>query len=141
MALIYENEILTAADVASKTVMLPGERLTLDFTLVVDAAAAPAQVNWFIEYSRDNPLAVAPLPVYFREVAEEDVGSGVVNMVRVLRTFRLNGGALLPEGTHRFTLMFIRHHKIIRLQASLVGAGEVRLTVEEPFATIPQLTG
>ncbi len=139
-ARIFNNQVLTTSFVASKVFILGAEHVTLDFEAVITTGSTI--VEYFIEYTVENPLDAAVR--FFREVAEENAGNGVVAMPIVIRSLKLNGAAnnLLTVGTHRTSHQFIRHHKMVRIQARLLaGGGAARLTVDEPFATIPQLTG
>lgn len=112
------------------------ERVAVDFTLVV---TVPAKVDWFLEFTRQNPLAAgAP---FFQEIAEEDIGGGVTHMPKVIRDFQENGGALLAAGTHRLTAQFVRAHDIARLQIRASVGTVTRATIEAVFgvgAVAPQ---
>lgn len=139
-ARIFDNQILTTSFVASKVFILGAEHVTLDFEAVI--TTNPTVVEWFMEFTSENPLDASTR--FFREVAEEDAGNGVVAMPIVIRSLRDNNAAdnLLPVATHLMSMQFIRHHKLVRIQARLLaGGGAARLTVDEPFATIPPLTG
>lgn len=101
------NAALTGAFVASKPTQLVNEELTLDFTLVT--TGGPTTVNWFPEFSED-------LKNWFREVAEEDAGKGVISMPKAVRTFADNGGTQLSDGTHLLSVQLVRQKPFARIQ-------------------------
>lgn len=112
----------------SAPVLLQGDHLVIDFTLVIGTAAT--QVRWYIEYAEDDPNSANTL--WFRELAEEDNGGGQVDMPIVIRSFRDNGGANLPAATYQVSVQFVRKHKFARLQAEIVaGGGTCTMTAVE----------
>ena len=95
--------------------------LTLLWEAVV-AAGTAGSIEWYLEFSDDNVK-------WYREVAEEDVGGGVVGMPLVVRTFKANGGAALPAGaTTRMDTEFRRRNALCRVQVK-ASAGSVQLTL------------
>ncbi len=116
------------AFVASVAELIKGERLVIDFTVVVSGSAT--EVRFFLEFAEDDPNAAAT--IWRRELAEEDQNNGVVQMSKVIRTFKENGGANLAVGTHEMSISLIREHKFVRLQAGIVsGAGTATMTALE----------
>ena len=115
---------LTTSFVPSAPLLLVGSVIVIDFEIVV--TTNPTDVQFYFEFEGDeasDPNDAATL--WYREVAEEDVGSGVVNMPIVIRGFKLNGGAALSVGTHRFNVQFVRDPgaKFGRIQAAIVAGG------------------
>jgi len=119
---------LGGSNTATNALLIVGDTVTLDFLLVT--SAGPTAVQFFLEFSEDNVN-------WFREVAEEDGGKGVVSMPKVLRTFADNNGTNLADGTHLVSCQFTRRAQLVRLQMS-VGAGACVATVTAPFGTPAQ---
>ena len=113
-----------AAAQAGTPFTIVGERVTLDWTIVV--AANTARVQWWAEFTGlDNPATAGT--GFFREAVEEVLAGGAVNLPQALREFQANGGGALAVGTHRFSIPLVRAHQICRVQvqipaASLAGA-------------------
>ena len=116
----------------TKSVMLVGDKLTLDFELVV-LAPGLAQVEWYLEFTSNNPFNNAAK--WAREVAEEDMPGGIVNMPFVVRTFYVNGSplVLLPTGTSRISAQFERSHNFGRAQIRLAGGGKTTAKIYSVF--------
>lgn len=124
-ARLFTNQVLTTSFVASKVFAISGERITVDWLAVV--TTAPTEIQWYFEFGSD-------LTNFFREVDEEDLGDGNVDMSKVVRSFKENGGALLAAGTHRLSTQFVRRHQFCRMQARIVaGGGAATITVDERF--------
>lgn len=126
---LLQNVLLPVGSfVASNPVLIKGERLVLDFAIVV--AGGATGVQYFLEFAQADPNAATTN--WFREAAEEDQNNGVVQMSKVIRTFKENGGANLAIGTHRITSTFVREHKFARLQAGVAaGGGTAVMNVDE----------
>jgi hypothetical protein len=117
---------LTGSFVPSTAMLMQGDRVSLDFSLVT--VGVTTAVEWYMEFG-DTPACG------FRETAEEDVAGGVVGMPKVVRTFRENGGALLAAGTSKMTVQFVRKHQFVRLQLR-VASGAATATITAPFGTL-----
>lgn len=126
------NGALTGSFVPSNPFVIQGERITLDFQAVVTVGTV--SIAFYLEFASENPLAAGTR--WFREVAEEDAGDGVVAMPKVIRTFEENGGAALAIGTHRLSCHFVRAHQFGRIQSRVTGAGAAALTVFAPFGIV-----
>ena len=105
-------------------VMLVGESFSFDFLITVTTAA---KIEYFLEFTGADPNDAATQ--WYREVAEEDVGSGVVNMPVVVRDFQENAtGAVLPVGVHALSNQFTRRHLFARAQIQAAsGAATVQV--------------
>lgn len=102
-----------------------GERVTLDWTIVV--AAATARVQWWPEFTGvDNPVAGSN---FFREAVEETLVGGSINLPQALREFQANGGGALAVGTHRFSIPLVRAHQICRVQVQIPAASGAGATI------------
>lgn len=111
---------------------MPGNRCVLDFDLTVTVLA---NVEWYLEWTSDSPNdASARLR---REVAEEDIGGGVVRMPKVVRNFQENGGAALAAGTHRLNCQFVKEGQFFRIQIRAQAGTVTRAIVSTPFGTAP----
>lgn len=122
------NGALGAAFAPTRYLLLSGERLALDFDITV--AGAPATVEWFMEFTSQNPSD--PATSWHREVAEEDIGGGVTHMPVVVRDF-----AALAAGTTRLSAQFIRAHDFVRLQMRAAVGAVPNLAVTAPFGSQP----
>jgi hypothetical protein len=93
--------------------MIGDSKISLDFVIPV-AAGADGVVDWYFEFTDDS---TGSAPLWYREVAEENAGGGVVSMPLVVRTFEKAGGGALPAAaTYYFSTQFERFHKIFRIQ-------------------------
>lgn len=122
------NGALTASFVAGPPMLLSDGALSIDFELTT--SSGPTTVLWYPEFARDNPLVAATK--WYRELAEEDVGNGVVNMPKAIRDFQENGGAGLADGTHYVSAQLIRRHLFVRLQMR-VSTGVASVVATAPF--------
>lgn len=115
----------------SQPFLSKGERLIIDFTIVVSGGAT--SVRWYPEFLADpevNPNAATA--AWFREVAENTQSTGVVNMPKSIRVFQENGNTALANGTHRLTVQLVRGNGLFRLQAEQVsGGGSALITAIE----------
>ena len=126
------NGPLSGAFQPSLAILIPGEKVVLDFALVI-STQAPLRVQWYPEFTSDNPAD--PNAVWYRETAEEDIGNGDVRMPPSIRRFSTQGGDNdLPAGTYHFDTQFRRSHKFCRIQ--ILGLG-CTATVLSVFGEIP----
>lgn len=123
----------------SKPLIIQKGALTIDFTIVV--ATGATSVRWFPEFLGADADPNAAASAWFREVAEEDVGSGVVNMPKTIRIFQENGGAALAIGTHTLTVQLLRNHGFARIQAEIVAGGGTALMTAIERNGLPAHTG
>lgn len=112
------NAVLTTSFVPGTAFLIQADTITLDFTLVL--TNGPVSVAWYPEFATGNPNDTTT--PWFRELAEEDVGSGVVNMPKTVRVFQENGGAALATGTHQIDAQLVRRHQFCRIQMRRVTA-------------------
>jgi hypothetical protein len=119
---------LTASFVPSDPLLISGNEITLGFEIVV--TTAPAGIEWYLEFSE------SPAGPWYREIAEEDIGLGVVRTPTVVRTFMDNGAATLAIGTHRLDAELRRRRQIARVQLRLAAGGPATATVNAPFGKI-----
>lgn len=111
--------------------LLHAEKVTVDF--VVDVTIGPAVVEWYLEYTSGNPNDTNT--IWYREVAEEDVGGGVVHMPKVVRNLEDNDddNHQLTQGIHYMSAQMVRAHNLCRLQVRLnpvpVAMATMRITV------------
>jgi hypothetical protein len=110
----------------TKAVLISATEFTVDFELVISGSTATVQ--YYLEFGEDPD----PNAKWYREIAEEDAGGGVVLMPVVIRSLAANAGGNLPVGTHLLDAEFKRRHRFVRLQLS--SAGTVACTVTAPFA-------
>jgi hypothetical protein len=129
-ALVIFDAALDGTFRASVPFLIQGERIALDFEAIV-GAPGPAQIEYFLEFASDNPTDVNAR--WYRETAEEDTGGGVVNMPKVVRILRENGGALLAAGTQLLSFQFVRAHRFGRVM-SRVASGTASLRIEAPLS-------
>ncbi len=109
------------------------DRVILNWTAVVTVAAG---IQWYLEFTDENPID--PNTVWNREVAEEDVGSGVTHMPLVVRDFQnFSNGLGLPVGTTGISTNFVRQANFIRAQIKLASGTVTRLKVTVPFGSSP----
>lgn len=121
--LVIFNGALGAAFVPSAPIFIAAREVPLDFVVTV---TDPADVEWFMEFTAEDPTDAATL--WRREIAEEDVGGGIVNMPKVVRRLRENGGAILAVGVHALTAQSIRTHGYCRVQSRVAsGAASVQI--------------
>lgn len=130
MAVRLFNAALGAAFAPSSALLISGNKVALDFQLTVTTLA---QIEWYPEFTSDAPSSVTT--IWYREVAEEDIGNGDVRMPKAIRRFTEFGGALLASGTHNLSVQLERTHQIFRLQMRIV-AGAASAQVWAPFGTI-----
>jgi hypothetical protein len=132
MPIIF-NAPLTASFQPSLPILIPCEKVVLDFKLVIGGRSS-VNVQWYPEFTSDNPAS--PLAEWYRETAEEDIGNGDVRMPWSIRRFSTQGGdAALPPGTYYLDTQFKRTHKFCRIK--ILGLGCVA-TVLAVFGEIPQ---
>lgn len=113
------NAPLTANFQASDPLQVVDDTIILDFAIVI--AVGTVRVQWYLEFTSDNPFD--PNTVWFREVAEEDIGNGDVRMpyaVRRFSTFNVDGD--LPVGTHLLDVQISRVHDFCRIRIAGNGA-------------------
>jgi len=115
---------LTNAFKPSKWIAIVSREFTFDFDLV--AAGGPSTVQYYLEFAN-----IPGGPAY-REIAQEDTGSGVVQMPIVIRTFTDNNGTNLADGTYHFDTEYVRRHRLVRVQIQAT-AGTVRAKITAPF--------
>jgi hypothetical protein len=137
-ALLF-NGLLTAAYQPSQPILVPAQKVVLDFLLTIPAGPG-VNVQWYLEFTDGlDPVsgqAVAMANwVWYRETAEEDISNGDVRMPIVVRRFSTNGAdAVLPAGTHQLDGQFSRTHAFARIQIRGNGA---TAQVSAPFGKIP----
>lgn len=119
------NQDLTGSFVATRSLLITADEVTLFWTLVT-AGENPVFVEFYLEFCVGDPTNDTN---WFREVDEEDTGDGVVNMAKVIRTFHENGGAGLAAGTHRLSTQFLRNAPMVRLQVRINGGGSATATI------------
>jgi len=120
-----------AAFTPSKPFLIVAERVTLDWFFDKTAGVSTAKVEWFLEFTSDDPLSVAAR--WAREVAEEDIGNGVTHMPPVVRDF-----ADIPTGQTKRSTQFVRSHQFVRVQIKLALTSPdllQRVTVQTPFGS------
>lgn len=107
---------LTTSFQPSAALLVSGETVVLDFTVVVanTGAALLGRIEWYLEFTSGDPLSSTTR--WFREVAEEDAGDGDVKMPKVIRRFTEQGGTNLAVGNHYFNVQFVRKHLFVRVQ-------------------------
>ena len=120
----------------TRAFLLASEKITVDFLVTV--TVGPAVIEWYLEYGSMNPND--PAAEWLREVAEEDVGNGVVYMPKVVRRLTDNDNALhqLAQGTHYLSAQMMRAHQLCRLQvrmaAAPVATAAMRVTIPIGYA-------
>lgn len=123
---LMKSVTLTSGVKASQVLTIAGGVLTLNFKLVT--SAGPSTVTYYLEFS-DN------LTDWYREVAEEDAGKGVVQMPKVVRTITDNNSTTLADGTHFVSCQFTRQAQFARVQAA-VAVGACVMSISAPFGTL-----
>lgn len=137
---LFKNQPLTTSFVASKPFSIVGNKIVLDWVLVVTTGTTV--VKWYFEFcgprqGADDPNAAGT--VWYREVDEVDAGAGVVGMTEVVRTLNSVGATGLAVGTHNLHMEFERIAAFGRIQIELIeGAGTVLATVDEELGSTPQ---
>lgn len=125
MAFSIFNGKLTNAFQPTAPFGVVGENIVFDMALTVANIAVPgtpATIQWYPEFTSADPNN--PATVWFREVAEEDLGNGDVRMSKVIRRFAENGSdAPLAEGLHYLDGQFARRHNFCRLQLAVKAGG------------------
>jgi hypothetical protein len=124
-AILFQGP-LTAQFQPTKCFMITATEPVFDFEIVVSGSTTVVQ--YYLEFSPTQDANGK----WYREIAEEDVGGGVVNMPAVVRTLLDNAGSNLPVGMHRFDAEFKRRHQFIRLQ--LMSPGTATCIITAPFA-------
>jgi hypothetical protein len=127
------NRTLTGSFVASQSIVVVNNAVSLNFTLTV--TNGPATIEWYLELGSDE--ATPTNSEWFRELAEEDPGNGAVALPIVVRTFAANGGGGLADGTYRLDAELVRRAKMARVQIRAT-AGTVQATVTAPFGLVAQ---
>jgi hypothetical protein len=108
--ILMRGQALTTGTTSSLALMLVDDELEIDFDL--NCSGGPSIVTYYIEYSED-------LVVWFREVAEENAGKGVVLMPAALRTLADSGSAVIANNTSfRASCQFTRQAQFARIQMS-----------------------
>lgn len=125
------NKPLTGSFVPSGPLGLTADQLTLAFHLVT--TGGPTAVDFYIEFTDDPTPKV---PIWSREVDEQDTGNGAVTMSKVIRTFQEEGGAKLADGTHDLSCQFSRQAPFARLQIR-VSAGAASALITSSSGEIP----
>jgi hypothetical protein len=100
-------------------IVILDDTIILDFAITIPIGTV--RVLWYLEFTCDNPFDLNA--IWFREVAEEDIGNGDVRMPYAIRRFSTYGAdADLPAGTYRFDVQLKRVHDFCRIQLSGNGA-------------------
>ena len=132
---IFEAQ-LTAVNQASQPFLIPADKVVLDFDFDVTVLAT---VEWFLEFTGDDPNNAAQgTTVWAREVAEEDIGAGVVHMPIVIRDFSALAVGNLAAGTAQARdAQFVRTHKFCRVQIRASAGTVTRARIRAQFGSIP----
>lgn len=118
---------LGAGYTPSRTLMISGGKVTLDFLLA--CSGGPSTVTFFLEYSENGVD-------WFAEVAEEDAGKGVVSMPKVIRTFADNNGTTIANNAaFAVTCQFKRLAQLVRVQMAVSAGACVVTRLTAPFGT------
>jgi hypothetical protein len=126
------NAPLTAVPQPSQPLLILATEVVLDFDLFI-ADRTPVRVLWYPEYTKDNPRD--PNTIWFRELAEEDIGNGDIRMPYTQRRFSTQGAdADLPAGHYFFDVQLKRTHAFARIQIWGLGC---TAKVWAPFGEIP----
>lgn len=121
-----QQATLSASYTASRTLLIAGGAMTLDFLL--NCSAGPSTVTFFLEFSEDGIN-------WFAEVAEEDAGKGIVAMPKVVRTFADNNSTAIANNTaFAVSCQFKRRAQFGRVQIA-ASAGTVLATITAPFGS------
>lgn len=114
--ILMRGQVLTTGTTSSLALMLVADDLQIDFDL--NCSAGPSIVTYYIEYSED-------LVTWFREIAEENAGKGVVLMPAALRTLAdVNSATIANNASFRASCQFTRQAQFARIQMS-AAAGTV----------------
>lgn len=127
------NKTLTDTFAVSQPFLIANNTITLDFKL--DVTAGPASVEWYLEFGED-PSASGE---WYREMAQEDPGGGVVLVPEVVRTFANNGASdLTSPATYFFDTELVRRHKLARVQIRVtdVDTMTVVATIRSQFGAL-----
>ena len=104
------------------------------FPLFFDVVASngPTTINFYLEFSFDNVG-------WFREIDEQDIGSGVVKQSIVVRTLYPNNASTgLPDGAYKFSVQFGRRAQYGRVQLNVsAGNAAIKLTANGEAVTAP----
>lgn len=119
---------LGGAFTATRSFLMIGEKATVDFLFA--QAVGPATIEWYLEYTSDNPLL--PSAVWRREVDEEDVGAGIVHMFDVVRDFTGIVGAAVGKSAQ-----CVRAHHFIRVVMRVAAGAVGNVVVTTPFGIQP----
>lgn len=108
----------------SLPIMLVDNALPLFFDVVT--SNGPTTINFYIEFILDP---TGTNPKWYREVDEQDIGSGIVKQSQVIRTlYQAGSSAGLADGPYTFAAQFGRRAPFARLQIQ-VGAGRAQLAI------------
>lgn len=108
--LLMRGQVLTTGTTSSLALMLVADDLQIDFDL--NCSGGPSIVTYYIEYSED-------LVTWFREVAEENSGKGVVLMPAALRTLADSNSAVIANNaSFKASCQFTRQAPFARIQMS-----------------------
>ncbi len=124
MSLLLFNGPLTGSFVATQPFAISAREFTLQFEL--ETSGGPSTVEYYLEFGD------APAGPWYREIAQEDGGGGVVLMPMVVRTFADNNGTALADGTHLLDSEYVRRNRLVRVRMR-VTAGAARAKVQAPF--------
>jgi hypothetical protein len=127
------NGTLTGSFQPSRGLLVANDALVLTF-LVVASGGTAANVSFYLEFTDGDPNDRATQ--WFREVDEQDAGSGVIAMSQAVRAFQLNNGGNLPAGTYGFSTQFTRLAQFARVQIR-VAAGAATVQIRAPFGSLP----
>ena len=113
-----------AAAVPTTALLIVAERIVFDMEIT---STADGRLDWHMEFTSDDPLS--PAARWYREVSEDDMGGGVVDMPAVARNYVVTGAAVT-----RLSAQFVRAHRFVRLQLQqTAAAGISRVRIEAPF--------
>lgn len=126
---LMQGIALTTGTTSSLALMLVAGDLEIEFDLT--CSGGPSTVKYYIEYSED-------LVTWFREVAEEDAGRGIVLMPKALRTLADNGSTTIADNPHfKASCQFVRKAPFARVQMSATAGTVVVNSVTAPFGMGP----
>jgi hypothetical protein len=126
---LMQGIALTTGTTSSQALMLVAGDLEIEFDLT--CSGGPSTVKYYIEYSED-------LVTWFREVAEEDAGRGIVLMPKALRTLADNGSTTIADNPHfKASCQFVRKAPFARVQMSATAGTVVVNSVTAPFGMGP----
>lgn len=134
MAVTLFKKALTSSFVPSGYTMIAGDRLTLHFAF--DTSGGPSSVEWYPEFATD-PIK-GP---WYREVAEEDTGKGVVLMPKTIRTFADENGSQLSDGSHALSVQLRRQEAFARIQMRITAGACPGFVVTDPNGSQPRAPG